>query len=191
MARASFGVFVSHRTLTLERPVEAALGVSATAEKAPLEVAGSTEAWKLTVNGANVPVPTSNLRMQVEQLDGVVGLHGSTLETPVSFDLGAGAPETIAKWTLTIYDAKSVPVRTFQGEGAPPLSIPWDGKAFDGSLVTNSVARGNTSLGLVLVGGSGYRSNVLTGNNGGDANAQVSGGFQLGSNVCGTDLVCP
>lgn len=64
-------------------------------------------------------------------------------------------------------------------------------RVFEGSLVINSVARGNTSFGLSLVGGSGYRSNVLTGNNGGDANAQVSGGFQLGSNVCGTDLTCP
>jgi hypothetical protein len=64
-------------------------------------------------------------------------------------------------------------------------------RVFDGSLVINSVARGNTNLGLTLIGGSGYRSNVLTGNNGGDANAQVSGGFELGPNVCGTDLTCP
>lgn len=64
-------------------------------------------------------------------------------------------------------------------------------RVFDGSLVINSVARGNTSFGLALIGGSGFRSNVLTGNNGGDANPQVSGGFELGANVCGTDLVCP
>ena len=43
-------------------------------------------------------------------------------------------------------------------------------RAFEGSLVINSVARGNTVVGLILIGGSGYRSNVLTGNNGGDAN---------------------
>jgi parallel beta helix pectate lyase-like protein len=65
-------------------------------------------------------------------------------------------------------------------------------RAFEGSLIVNSVARGNTSYGLYPVGNSGYRSNVLTGNNGGDANPQVGGGgLQLGSNVCGTDLVCP
>ena len=64
-------------------------------------------------------------------------------------------------------------------------------RVFDGSLVINSVARGNTSFGLAFAGPGGYRSNVLTGNNGGDANAQVSNGLQLGSNVCGTDLVCP
>jgi len=64
-------------------------------------------------------------------------------------------------------------------------------RTFEGSLIVNSVARGNVSFGLVPVGNSGYRSNVLTSNNGGDANPQVSGGLQLGSNVCGTDLVCP
>lgn len=64
-------------------------------------------------------------------------------------------------------------------------------RAFDGSLVTNSIARGNASYGLFLVGGSGYRSNVLTGNNGGDANPQAAGGYEIGSNVCGTDTVCP
>ena len=62
----------------------------------------------------------------------------------------------------------------------------------DGSLVINSVSRGNVNLGLVLSATAGYRSNVLTGNNGGDANAQATGiGLQLGSNVCGSDLVCP
>lgn len=65
-------------------------------------------------------------------------------------------------------------------------------RALDGSLVINSVARGNTIFGLSLSATTGYRSNVLTGNNGGDANPQVgSGGLQLGSNVCGSDLVCP
>ena len=64
-------------------------------------------------------------------------------------------------------------------------------RVFEGSLVINSIARGNTIWGLALVGGSGYRSNVFTSNNGGDANAQVSGGLQLGTNVCGTDTTCP
>jgi len=77
-------------------------------------------------------------------------------------------------------------------DGCTVLNNPGFGmRAFDGSLVVNSVARGNGGPGLTLVGPGGYRSNVLTGNNGGDANAQASGGLQLGSNVCGTDLVCP
>ena len=66
-------------------------------------------------------------------------------------------------------------------------------RALGGSLVINSVARGNTGVGLYLDQNGGYGSNVLTGNNGGDANPQVGGpgAFQLGSNVCGSDLVCP
>jgi hypothetical protein len=60
----------------------------------------------------------------------------------------------------------------------------------DGRVV-NSIARGNTSFALVLVGGSGYSGNVFNGNNGGNVNAQASGGFQLGTNICGGDTVCP
>lgn len=60
-----------------------------------------------------------------------------------------------------------------------------------GSLIINSVSRGHQFNGLILGAGSGYRSNVVTGNNGSDAVAQVSGGLQLGTNVCGSDTVCP
>ena len=60
-----------------------------------------------------------------------------------------------------------------------------------GSLIINSVSRGHQFNGLILGAGSGYRSNVVTGNNGSDAAAQVSGGLQLGTNVCGSDTVCP
>ena len=64
-----------------------------------------------------------------------------------------------------------------------------------GSLVQNSVARANVTYGIIGGGfgagaGSGYRANVLTGNNGGDANPQVHGGVNLGQNQCGL-VVCP
>ncbi len=60
-----------------------------------------------------------------------------------------------------------------------------------GSLVINSVARSNTDVGLALSSPSGYRSNVLTENNGGNANPQTTGGIEIGSNVCGNDTTCP
>ncbi len=61
----------------------------------------------------------------------------------------------------------------------------------ENSRVTNTIAHGHTSFALVLVGPSGYGGNVFTGNNGGNANPQVSGGFELGTNICGSDTVCP
>jgi uncharacterized repeat protein (TIGR01451 family) len=135
MARASFGVFIPHRTMTLEKSTDAGLGVNATTAGAPFAIAGSTDAWKLSVNGADVPILTGNLRMQMEQLDGVVGIHESSLETPVSFVFGVGAPEAISGWMLTIYDAKTTPVKTFRGDGAPPSAIPWDAMSEDGKII--------------------------------------------------------
>jgi hypothetical protein len=64
-----------------------------------------------------------------------------------------------------------------------------------GTLVQNSVARANVTYGIIGGGfgagaGSGYRANVLTANNGGDANPQVHGGVNLGQNQCGL-AACP
>ena len=65
------------------------------------------------------------------------------------------------------------------------------------SVLGNTVG-GNTGFGLNLGTSagtpSGYANNVLTGNNGGDdapMNPQVSGGVQFGTNMCGTDTMCP
>jgi hypothetical protein len=38
---------------------------------------------------------------------------------------------------------------------------------------------------------SGYANNVLNDNNGGNANPQLFGGVQMGTNICGGDTVCP
>lgn len=62
----------------------------------------------------------------------------------------------------------------------------------DSSLVINSVAENNTGFGLTIGLASGYRSNVLTLNNGGNANPQVFGaGIELDTNICGANTICP
>ncbi len=46
--------------------------------------------------------------------------------------------------------------------------------------------------GLNVESSSGYANNVITDNNMGSANPQVSGlGLEMGPNVCGTNLICP
>jgi hypothetical protein len=64
-------------------------------------------------------------------------------------------------------------------------------RAGNGSIIVNNNVRQNTGLGLVLGVGTGYGSNVITENNGGTAFPQVAGGLQLGTNLCGSDLLCP
>lgn len=66
------------------------------------------------------------------------------------------------------------------------------GFSLDGdSLIVDSVAQGNTLFGLVLDPETGFRGNLVSGNNGGSMNSQVSGGFNIGDNLCGTDPSCP
>lgn len=66
-----------------------------------------------------------------------------------------------------------------------------------GIHAANSVVRDNTvrfasGFGMELIGSSsGYVNNVLTNNNGGDASLQLSGGLQMGTNICGGSTLCP
>jgi hypothetical protein len=61
-----------------------------------------------------------------------------------------------------------------------------------GSIVIGNATISNTSFGLRLGSpGAGYSQNAVSGNNGGDANLQVSGRINGGQNVCDTDAVCP
>lgn len=58
-----------------------------------------------------------------------------------------------------------------------------------GATVIGNTVKNNTGLGMTL-GDAGYAHNVVTGNNGGNANPQVTGGIQMGGNICGSAL-CP
>ncbi len=66
------------------------------------------------------------------------------------------------------------------------------GFSVDGdSMVIDSTAENNTAFGLVLGTNTGYRGNMVSGNNGGNLNAQIAGGVDLGLNLCGGDAICP
>ena len=64
-----------------------------------------------------------------------------------------------------------------------------------GSLVTGNMVSANVGFGAILANGSsnpsGYSNNVFVGNNGGNANPQVSGGVEMGTNMCGGNTTCP
>ena len=53
-------------------------------------------------------------------------------------------------------------------------------------LVIENIVNGNVGLGMDLGGLTGFAGNVLTANNGGDFNPQISGGVATGANVCGS-----
>lgn len=58
-------------------------------------------------------------------------------------------------------------------------------------VIRGNVVADNDGLGLELGPTSGYADNTLISNNGGSSNPQVSGGIELGTNICGTDTNCP
>lgn len=61
-----------------------------------------------------------------------------------------------------------------------------------GCVVVRNAIRSNTAFGIEFFdASSGYVGNVLRSNNGGNANAQVSDGTQIGTNFCGLNTSCP
>jgi parallel beta-helix repeat protein len=65
--------------------------------------------------------------------------------------------------------------------------------ASSGSVVGNTATENTLGMCFNDNGNSpsGYANNVLNDNNGGNANPQLYGGVQMGTNVCGGDTVCP
>ena len=59
-----------------------------------------------------------------------------------------------------------------------------------GMTVIGNIVNANVQLGMALPADAGYAQNVVTQNNGGNTQVQVSGGIQMGPNVCGNAL-CP
>lgn len=58
------------------------------------------------------------------------------------------------------------------------------------TLVGNAVSN-NEREGFNLLATDGFSNNVLTGNNGGNAEDQTNGGVDRGANLCGTRTTCP
>ncbi len=62
-------------------------------------------------------------------------------------------------------------------------------------LVIGNLVRNNAGFGLNLASGlpglAAYSQNHVTQNNGGNTNPQVSGGIEIGTNLCGTNTTCP
>jgi hypothetical protein len=63
-------------------------------------------------------------------------------------------------------------------------------KSYTGTIVGNAAVF-NGSFGLQGDLSSGYAANQFDNNNGGNANPQVSGGTEIGTNICGGDAICP
>jgi uncharacterized repeat protein (TIGR01451 family) len=132
IARASFGVVVTTETETIGRPAVPGLAVTGAARQRPIEVLGSVEALSALVNGQRVVFPSSDVQVAVNDVDDIVVLGASGLESPIVFDIQVSAKPAVREWTLTILDEQGAPFRVLRGDGASPGRIRWDGRSDTG-----------------------------------------------------------
>lgn len=76
--------------------------------------------------------------------------------------------------------------------GVAGLSAGNPGIMCSNCTLIGNVANDNLGVGFADASGvSGYSNNQFNNNNGGNANPQVSGGIEMGINICGADTACP
>ncbi|HEU4402060.1 MAG TPA: OmpA family protein, partial [Candidatus Polarisedimenticolia bacterium] len=136
IAKATFGVVTAKETESIGRPAIKGLAVTSEAVEQPLEVQGSAEAIAAMINGRSLPFPSADVQLAIANLDDIIEVGTTRLTDPATFDLTIDPANGVAGWAMTILDQNGAPFRVYQGKGAPPARLTWDGRSDDGTLVT-------------------------------------------------------
>ena len=134
MATADFGVTIPQDLVEIGRPATPGLSVTAEDRKLPVEVQGNADTLAVFVDGQRVLLNAGDARIELEALAPILRLAEDRLDRPIVFRLDADSAEQIAQWELTVQDKQERLVRRFAGEGGPPRTLEWDGRAEDGTM---------------------------------------------------------
>ena len=133
--RANFAVTFESEVERIGESAVHGVAVSAEDQQRPIAVEGNAEALSVFVNGREVLLDSADVRLDIQSLDGTVGLTGSRLDEPIRFDLEAERRDTINRWLLVVRDGAGREIHRFAGDGPPPPQIFWDGRLSDGKLL--------------------------------------------------------
>lgn len=133
---------------------------------------------------------TSNASHGLVCNDDVAGFGCSIFHSTFSFNGGLG----VGTVTLLVENV----LISNGGSGAVGVGLARHNSVFENKLgglsgfstAVGNVVGGNGGFGLSSSSG-GYALNVIRSNNGGNANPQVDGGTEIGTNICGGDTTCP
>jgi uncharacterized repeat protein (TIGR01451 family) len=136
MAKANFGITTAHDTVRTGRPAIPGLEIAGQATREPVMVVGTVEGPKVLLNGDLLSLPGGDVRLSIAGLSERVEIRDRQLAGPLRFQISAQDRERVRSWTLAITDGHGGNERTFQGEGAPPPSVTWDGVKNDGTRLS-------------------------------------------------------
>ncbi|MBI4057365.1 MAG: gliding motility-associated C-terminal domain-containing protein [Elusimicrobia bacterium] len=78
--------------------------------------------------------------MVIDARPNIFSPNGDGIQDVVLFELNSSTVRKVIEgWALQIQNLKGKPIRSFQGSGAPPQEIPWDGKDTGGRLMEDGV----------------------------------------------------
>jgi hypothetical protein len=149
---------------------------------------GSVAVINGTVRGMGRIGVSVGSRSRVENVRAVSNGQGG-IETAENCTISGNVAASNGSANGGIFTSASVTGNTATSNGLYGIDIGQSG------TVIGNTATLNASVGLYSLDSmgskSGYANNVLNDNNSGNANPQLFGGVQMGTNICGGDAVCP
>ncbi len=122
-----FGVAFDRDTLKVGTPPVRGLALVADDLEIGVDVAGNAVRSAVVVNGAKLPVRTADARAEAAESNEILHLSGDRFDPPAVFRLQPGDPAGIRRWSFEIRSVADSLVRSFEGTGAPPARVEWNG----------------------------------------------------------------
>lgn len=135
LAKVNFGVIYDRESQQIGDPGKRGVAVSPSMEREPIQVTGHMETMQILVNGAQVPLPMSEVRLGMEEVQEMIEIEGGQLKEPILFSPFVEKQEEAVSWRLTILDSKGSLFKEIDGSGAPPDRVAWDGKGSSGEQI--------------------------------------------------------
>lgn len=135
LAKANFGAIYDRESEHIGSPGKRGVALSPSVEREPVQVTGHIEAMHLLVNGTEVDLPLSEVRLGVEDLQEIVEIQGGKLKGPILFSPTVEKREEAVSWRLAIFDSRGKLFKEIGGEGPPPFTVRWNGRGSSGKEI--------------------------------------------------------
>jgi uncharacterized repeat protein (TIGR01451 family) len=135
LVKANFGVVYEYDEESIGREKEFGLAMGSEDSGDPIYVIGSTRNMALIINGKMAAIPSSSVRMRLENIHDVIEIKGGRLVKPVDFLISSDRPDEVTEWKVLVFNSDDTTIRTLLGNGPPPESVSWDGLTDQGQIV--------------------------------------------------------
>lgn len=127
LAKLNFGVDYRLDEERIGAPAGEGLQLNPINQSQPTKIVGTVVNMETLINGTAIPLPLSEVKLEVQELVEILELKGDRLKAPAVFKPSFTRAEEIISWSLVVTDSKERLVKLFEGSSRPPEEIRWNG----------------------------------------------------------------